>query len=223
MSQGVTTRRRRATRASPRGTQSRGGGRKWDVYSKGQRSLLARVARIGAKRPVLRAVLVFGVLMGLFYGCIHSPYVGDDYLQPYLGFVARVTGGILRVLGHDATVHGALITSPDFSVEIVSGCDAVEPVAAFAAAVLASPASLWLKIPVILAGSVTLLLINFVRIVSLFYIGIYFPKALDIMHFDVWQAAFIVLAFCLWAIWIRWATRAVSRRIPSAETAAVRE
>lgn len=212
-------RRRKRTRPPPEGAQPSADGRDRHGRSTGLVSRLARLSRIGSKRPVLRAVLVFGVLIGLFYGFIHSPYVGGDYLQPYLGFVARVTGGILRVLGHNATVHGALIYSPYFSVEIVSGCDAVEPVAAFAAAVLASPASLWLKIPGILAGSVTLLLINFVRIVSLFFVGVYYPKALDVIHMDVWQAAFIVLAFCLWAIWVQWATRAVSRRIPSAEAA----
>ena len=52
-----------------------------------------------------------------------------------------------------------------------------------------------------------LLLINLVRLVSLFFIGVYWPKALDVMHEDVWQAAFIVLAIVLWAIWVQWATR----------------
>jgi hypothetical protein len=27
------------------------------------------------------------------------------------------------------------------------------------------------------------------------------------MHYDLWQAAFIVLAIVAWAIWVQWATR----------------
>ena len=90
---------------------------------------------------------------------------------------------------------------------IVRGCDAIEPVAAFTAAVFASPVSFWLKIPGVVVGALALLLINLARLVSLFFVGIYFPAAFDLIHMDVWQAAFIVLAICFWAIWVQWATR----------------
>ncbi len=60
--------------------------------------------------------------------------------------------------------------------------------------------------------------------VSLFFVGVYVPTVLDFMHFDFWQAAFIVLAICFWAIWVQWATRprmeasAVSRSDPPPNT-----
>lgn len=92
-------------------------------------------------------------------------------------------------------------------MQIVRGCDAIEPTAAFAAAVLASPVSLWTKLPGILVGTLILLFVNLVRLVSLFLIGVHWPRALDVMHEDLWQAAFIVLAIVLWAIWVQWATR----------------
>ncbi len=155
----------------------------------------------------MRAVVIFAVLMGLFYGLIHSPYVGPAPFQPYLALIARTTGGILSILGQDTAVVDTSVTSPEFSMAIVRGCDAIEPTAAFVAAVLASPVSVWAKMPGILVGTMALVVINLVRLVSLFYVGVYFPKALDFMHFDVWQAAFIVLAICFWAIWVQWATR----------------
>jgi exosortase/archaeosortase family protein len=157
-------------------------------------------------------VVIFGVLMGLFYGFIHNPYVGSESFEPYLALIARSTGGILGVLGQDISVVNTSVSSPDFSVDIVRGCDAIEPVAAFIAAVLASPVSLWAKIPGILVGATAMVLINLIRIVSLFFVGIHLPKVLDIMHLDVWQAAFIVLAICFWAIWVQWATRAKGRQ-----------
>ena len=126
------------------------------------------IARFGAGRPVLRAVIVFAVLMGLFYGLLHTPLVGSDPFRPYLGLIARVTGGILGLFGHEASVVYTLVSSPAFSMEIVRGCDAIEPAAAFAAAVPASPVSFWSKIPGLLAGTAALLVINLARLVSLF-------------------------------------------------------
>jgi exosortase/archaeosortase family protein len=156
---------------------------------------------------VLRAVVIFAVLMGMFYGLIHSPYVGADPFQPHLGLVARSTGAVLGVLGQEITVNGTSVSSPDFSMEIVRGCDAIEPTAAFVAAVLASPVAFWAKIPGILIGAAAMLVINLIRLVSLYFVGVHFPKVLDIMHLDVWQATFVVLAICFWTIWVQWATR----------------
>ena len=168
---------------------------------------LGRLTSIGRKRPVLRAVIVFGLLMGLFYALVHTPRTESDIFQPYLGLIATVTGAIMNLFGYETTVADTSITSSVFSMQIVRGCDAIEPSAALVSAILASPVALWPKIPGILIGTLILLLINLVRLVSLFFIGVHFPKALDIMHEDVWQAAFIVLAIVLWAMWVQWATR----------------
>jgi len=110
-------------------------------------------------------------------------------------------------MGQDVGVVDTSVTSEEFSMEIVRGCDAIEPTAAFVAAVLASPVPFAAKIPGVLVGSAALGLVNLVRLVRLFFIGVYFPRALGFMHFDVWQAAFIVVAICFWAVWVQWATR----------------
>ena len=168
----------------------------------------------------MRAVVIFGVLMGAFYAFIHSAFLGDEVFEPYLRLIASISGGLVGFLGHPTSVVDTSVNSEEFSMRIVRGCDAIEPTAAFVAAVVASPVSLWAKIPGILIGTLALLVINLVRLVSLFFIGVYFPKVLDFMHFDFWQAAFIVLAICFWAIWVQWATRprleeiAVSRPDP---------
>ncbi|MCH9035376.1 MAG: hypothetical protein IID42_12885 [Planctomycetes bacterium] len=188
--------------------------------SKATGSRGGKTLRVRTRFRVVRAVVVFVVLMGLFYGFIHSPFVGSEAFQPYLELIASVSGGLIGFLGQPTSVVDTSVNSPDFSMRIVRGCDAIEPTAAFVAAVLASPVSLWAKIPGILIGTMALVVINVVRLVSLFFVGIYVPSVLDFMHFDFWQAAFIVLAICFWAIWVQWATRprlagsAVSRPDP---------
>ncbi len=160
-----------------------------------------------SKRPVLRFVVLFGVFMGLFYACTIIPFAEERAWPAYLRANAQASAGILRVLGEQATTSGESISSPRGSLRIARGCDAVQPAALFVAAVLASPVSTWAKLPGMIIGTASLILLNLVRIVSLFYIQIHFPRAFEVMHIEVWQALFIFLAIAFWAWWAWWAVR----------------
>ena len=176
----------------------------------------------------MRAVVVFVVLMGLFYGLVHTPGGDHERLAPYLpetwsqylterygqylAMIADISGGMLNVLAQDADVVGPVITASGFGVTIARGCDALEPIAAFVSAVVASPLALRVKLPGIAIGTVCLWLINLVRIVSLVWVGVHFPKVFDMIHGQIWQAAFIVLAIVFWAVWVQWATRTKTAR-----------
>jgi exosortase H (IPTLxxWG-CTERM-specific) len=161
-----------------------------------------------SRHPVFLFLVIFGVLMALFYTfAIFTPFYKKHFLLSYLPFNARVSGAILSLLGQDITVTGRTISSPDFSVEVYAGCDGIEPIALFVCAVLAFPAAFLRKIPGIIAGTLLLAVLNFVRVVSLFLIGVYFPKAFLFMHLDVWQAMFILFAIVFWILWLRWTTQ----------------
>ena len=174
---------------------------------------------VRAKRPVLMFVLLFGVLMGLFYACTFLPYINRKLLPSYMRFNARSSVAILNIFGEGATAHGTAVTSPRFHVDIRHGCDAIAPSALFVAAVLAFPASIWSKLPAAVVGTLFLAAINLVRIVTLFYAGVYIPKWFEAMHVDVWQPAFILLALTFWVIWAWWATKSrLTKRDVHAET-----
>ena len=157
----------------------------------------------------LRAIVVFVVLMGVFYGFVHTPTSADATFQPYLSLLAQIIGKGLKLIGYDVAVADTTILYPQFSMRIVRGCDAIEPTAIFAAAVLASPVpGWWMKAPLgILIGAAGLFVINIVRLTSLFYIGIHYRTWFDLLHEQVWQMAFIVLALAFWAVWVQWATK----------------
>jgi len=156
---------------------------------------------------VIWPIAIFAVLMGGYYAAEYMFLIGGNPLKGYLVWIASTTAKILTFLGHEAASKGAWVGTAHFKAEIVHGCDALEPTAAFAAAVVASPVAFGRKIPGLIVGIIGLLLVNLIRIVTLFFIGEYFPGALDIMHYDIWQAAFIVLAIVFWAIWVQLATR----------------
>ena len=159
------------------------------------------------KRPVFRFVGFFAVLMGVFYACTFIPVLNKKALPGLQKANATVSTAILNLFGEGATSDKTSISSPRYSINIAHGCDAIEPAALFVAAVLAFPASIGSKLPALFAGTFLLLTINLVRIVSLFYTGVYWPKAFETMHVDVWQPAFIVLSLFLWTLWALWATK----------------
>ncbi|MHC4092766.1 MAG: hypothetical protein ACYSVY_21250 [Planctomycetota bacterium] len=156
--------------------------------------------RFWARRPVLRFILVFGVLMVLFYTAYYTPRsisatvagVFDASLDLY----AEASGTVLGILGDEVHV----------------GCDAVEATALFVCAVVAAPVGWRRRLVGILGGVVLLVGLNIVRIVSLYYIGIHFPNAFRAVHIDVWQPVFILVAVGLWLLWACWATRSRTER-----------
>lgn len=158
------------------------------------------------KGPIFKFVGLFVLLMAVFYVCTYIPIMNKTILPSYMRFNAQASAVILSVFGEGAKADDTYVSSARYSVNILHGCDAVEPTALFVAAVLAFPASLRSKLPGMLAGSIFLAIINLVRIVSLFYTGIYWPKAFNIMHEDVWQSLFILLSLVLWIAWALWAT-----------------
>ncbi len=165
-----------------------------------------------SKWPVLKAVAIFVGVMGGFYAIdYYTPLLTGDGIESYLSWIARSAAAILTLLGHEASTNGTSIVSSEFAVRVVRGCDALDPTVAFVAAVLASPVSFKLKLPGLVAGIISLLLINIVRIVTLFFVGVHFRKIFDMMHYEFWQAAFIALAIAFWAVWVQWATRRPGR------------
>ncbi len=162
----------------------------------------------GQHYPVFLFLLVFGVLMGLFYTFIaFAPYYNKVLLPSYHHLIAKMSGGILRFLGQDITAVGVSVSSPDFSIRIIRGCDAVEATALFVCAVLAFPAPFLRKVPGIIAGTLLLGILNLVRIVSLFLIGVHFPNIFGFMHIDTWQALYIFFAVTFWVLWLLWTTQ----------------
>jgi exosortase H (IPTLxxWG-CTERM-specific) len=154
-----------------------------------------------ARRPVLAFVVTFAVVIGVFYALTFIPFMHKQAIPAYTRLNARVSGGIMNLFGEQAQVQGTVISSRRYTVDVAHGCDAVPPSILFISAVLAFPASLKAKLPGILIGTVLLAIINLARIVSLFYTGVYYPRAFEVMHVDVWQPAFIVISLVLWVFW----------------------
>jgi exosortase/archaeosortase family protein len=85
------------------------------------------------------------------------------------------------------------------------GCDALQSAVFLMFAVVASPLGLPLRsrVPFIILGTLFLLGLNLVRIISLYYTGVYWKSAFETIHIDVWQPVFIFVPLVMWVIWAR--------------------
>jgi exosortase H (IPTLxxWG-CTERM-specific) len=183
---------------------------RWKKLTKRNDKSAAKSAagRSSHKYLVLKFLLIFGALLAVFYVFIaFSSFYNSKFVPLHHHLIARVSGSILAVLGQDITVTGVSIHSSKFSVNIIRGCDAVEAIALYVCAVLAFPLPFMKKLPGMIAGTLLLLILNLIRIVSLFLIGAYSPRIFGLMHLDVWQALFIFFAVVFWILWLLWATR----------------
>ena len=160
-------------------------------------------SRLIRKGAVLRFVLWLTGLMVAFNAVFYLWLAESRFLQVYLSWNARASALLLRVFGESATATGTLVTSPRFGLQVKDGCDAIQPMAFFIFAMLASPVPVRLRLRMvpILLGTLVLLLLNLVRITTLFYTGIYFPRAFESLHIDVWQSLFIFFPLTFWLVW----------------------
>ena len=156
----------------------------------------------------LRFLVIFAVLMGVYYAATTTATAKERFFPWYLTVNADASVVVLHAGGVDFVQRiGHALNSARGSINVERGCDAVEPTALFVSAVLASPVPWMSKLPAVVVGALVLAVLNVVRIVSLFLSAVYWRKAFDILHLDVWQAAFILLAILMWALWASWAVR----------------
>lgn len=161
----------------------------------------------------LRFLGLFALLMLGYFFVTTTSLVQDRFFPWYLRSTAQVSGGLLRATGYQPmSIEGQSLVSVRGSITVERGCDAVAPTALFLSAVVASPASIALKVPGLIGGTLILMIVNVVRIITLFLTRVHWPKAFDVMHLDIWQALFIVLAILLWAGWASWTKHRTAAR-----------
>lgn len=157
-----------------------------------------------ARKPILLFTLGFVGFMILFYLLSFTDFYANYIFDPVSKVNANLASWILNIFGQETSAVGNNVKNSDFSIDIKEGCDALEATAIFAACVTFYPSKLKYKLRAYLLGVTFLLGANLIRVISLFLVGIYFPKAFDTMHLDVWQAIFIILAVLSFVFWVNW-------------------
>ncbi len=128
-------------------------------------------------------------------------WVNNHAVEPFTAGIAQVSGIALDLLGQDVTMHGTVIRSLRFAVNIRNGCNGIEAMLIFLAAVLAFPASWKSRLIGLALGILVIQIVNLIRVVALFLTGVYYPRTFDSSHTVIWQTIVILFGVLLWIFW----------------------
>jgi exosortase H (IPTLxxWG-CTERM-specific) len=152
-------------------------------------------------RREITFLVLFVLLLGGSFTLISVNWVNDHVVEPFTAGIAQVSGATLDLLGQDVHQQGTILRGRRFAVNIRNGCNGVEAMLIFLAAVLAFPAPWKARLAGLAVGVVAIQALNLVRVVALYLTGAYFPSWFNASHTVVWQTVVILFSVLLWILW----------------------
>lgn len=151
-------------------------------------------------------------MMGLFVLEL-LPWGQIYVVLPLTQALTSVCALLIELLGRDIHVAGIVLTDiqSGFAVQIAAGCNGIEAMILLIAAMVAFPASLRYALSGIVFGIIGLQCLNVVRIVSLFFLGLWSAAAFEWAHLYVWQALIMLDSLLIFLIWIRYNSTAFKK------------
>jgi exosortase H (IPTLxxWG-CTERM-specific) len=158
---------------------------------------------------MLRFILLFLIYLAILFPLELVPPVDRYVIMPFTDAIASVSAWIVGLFdAHAIAVGNALeSTTTGFALLIVRGCNGVEAVIILVSAMLAFPAPWKNRLAGIALGFVAIQALNFVRIISLFYLGQWNRTWFDWFHLYLWQALIILDALVAFLVWLRYLPR----------------
>lgn len=152
-----------------------------------------------------RFLVLFMVLLAALFALEMLQPVQRHVVLPWTSLLADASGWLMRLFDDQVAVYGKIISSTEkpFSVSIEPGCNGVEAMIVLLAAITAVRAPLRYKMTGLLAGFVAIQGLNLVRIISLFYLGLWDREIFEWAHLYVWQALIILDALAVFLVWAR--------------------
>lgn len=149
------------------------------------------------------------MLLAAFFVLETTPAVQAFTVGAWTQFLADFSGSLMQTFDEKVVVQGSDIRNSQtgYAVSIKSGCNGVEAAMILAAAILAYPAPWLQKLLGMVIGVLAIQVLNVVRIISLYYLGAWSQKALDIAHLYVWPGLIILDALVIFLLWIHWLGR----------------
>lgn|GEM_PF-727474 len=170
-------------------------------------------------RANLRFVLALAVIAGLLLLDSREEMLGP-VLLPLRTLTAKTALALIQWLGMEAVRQACAIYHPGgFAYEISRGCIGLVPIAFLVVSVLAYPGNQRSRLAGLALGVLFLVVLNLIRLVHLFYLGVHQPQLFELAHKVLWQAVIVLAVF---ALWIVCTTRLDLRGTPAQRSRAVR-
>ena len=150
--------------------------------------------------------------LGVIVLAHYSSPVPVRALDPLAGVVASLTQVLLHGIGIAAQRLGTVLFMPGgFAYDINIGCTGLLPAAVLVVAILVSPGTSGSKRRGLVVGVPLVLAVNLLRLVHLFYLGVFAPRYFVVAHSLLWEGTIVLFTFVTWLSWTRWAARRASQ------------
>lgn len=155
---------------------------------------------------MLRFILVFLLLLVVLFIAELTPFVERHVITPFTTILADCCAWIIHLFDGSTVSRGKLIqnASGTFIVSIERGCNGIEAVIILISAILAFPAPWKHRIAGLFLGFFAIQLLNLVRIVSLFFLGLWSKVWFEWFHLYLWQALIVIDALIVFLVWLRY-------------------
>lgn len=154
-------------------------------------------------KSLLRLYAAFVAILLFFVVIFQIEAVHETIVVPFTSLVAEFSGSVMNIFGAGARVHNNHLSTSSYSINIVDGCNGIYATAILISGVLAFPSRFKEKLWGILLGVAAIFALNLVRVISLFYLGQFYPDVFEEVHVYVWQPIIILWAIFVWDFWSR--------------------
>lgn len=152
-------------------------------------------------KSLLRLYLAFAGLLLLFVVLFNNKIFYWHVNVPFTSFIVLASSFLINLFGGTSFVDGTHLSTAAFGINVVDGCNGIYATAILLAGILAYPAKWNHKLLGVLIGFAAIFVVNLLRVISLLYLGQYFPDLFKEIHIFVWQPIIIIWAIFVWYLW----------------------
>jgi exosortase H (IPTLxxWG-CTERM-specific) len=152
---------------------------------------------------LLKIYIFFGLALIFFFILLTNSFFFKKVMEPFTAFVAFCSSKILNVFGSWTSVSGTNLSSSDFGINVVYGCNGAFATAILLSGIMAYPSRIKEKLTGVLIGIPAIFAVNQLRVISLFLLGRKYPAVFEEVHVYVWQPIIIIFAIFVWDFWAR--------------------
>lgn len=124
---------------------------------------------------------------------------------PFTECLTKVCAKIISIFDQYVIFQGVDIVNSQngFAVSIQAGCNGIEASIVLVSAILAFPAKFFAKILGMFIGTMSIQVLNIIRIISLFYLGQWNIEVFEWAHLYIWQTLIMLDALVVFLVWLR--------------------
>lgn len=154
---------------------------------------------------MIRFTFLFVFLLILLFVTELTNEVQISIVIPFTEWLARLCSKIIGIFDQHVIFQGVNIVSSQngFSVSIQAGCNGIEASIALISGILAFPANYFAKILGLCIGTISIQILNILRIISLFYLGQWNIDAFEWAHLYIWQTLIMIDVLIVFLVWLK--------------------